>query len=185
VVLKVRKIVANLIVLMEETHHEADASIVLASPAEEKTMMWHKKLGHMSKKGLKILSDQKLLLALTKVTLPFYEHYVTSKQHRLKFGTSTTKSKCILDLIHSDVWQAPVISLGGARYFVSFIDDFSRRCWVYLIRRKVDVLAVFKTFKARVELESEKKIKCLRTDNGGEYTSDEFDNFYQYEGIKR
>jgi len=185
VVLKARKIVANLIVLMEETHHEADASIALASPAKEKTMMWHKKLGHMSKKGLKILSDQKLLLALTKVTLPFYEHYVTSKQHRLKFGTSTTKSKCILDLINSDVWQAPVISLGGARYFVSFIDDFSRRCWVYLIRRKVDVLAVFKTFKARVELESEKKIKCLRTDNGGEYTSDEFDNFYQYEGIKR
>jgi hypothetical protein len=182
VVLKARKIVANLIV---ETHHEADASIALASPTKEKTMMWHKKLGHMSKKGLKILSDQKLLLALTKVTLPFYEHYVTSKQHRLKFGTSTTKSKCILDLIHSDVWQAPVISLGGARYFVSFIDDFSRRCWVYLIRRKVDVLAVFKTFKARVELESEKKIKCLMTDNGGEYTSDEFDNFYQYEGIKR
>jgi hypothetical protein len=103
----------------------------------------------------------------------------------LKFGTSTTKSKCILDLIHSDVWQAPVVSLGGARYFVSFIDDFSRRCWVYPIRRKADVFAVFKTFKARVELESEKKIKCLRTDNGGEYTSDEFDNFCQHEGIKR
>jgi hypothetical protein len=75
--------------------------------------------------------------------------------------------------------------LGGARYFVSFIDDFSRRCWVYPIRRKADVLVVFKTFKAQVELESEKKIKCLRTDNGGEYTSDEFDNFCQHEGIKR
>jgi hypothetical protein len=55
--------------------------------------------------------------------------------------------------------------LGGARYFVSFIDDFFKRCWVYPIRRKADVLAVFKTFKARVELESEKKIKCLRIDN--------------------
>jgi transposase InsO family protein len=139
----------------------------------------------MSEKGLKVLSDQKLLPRLTKVTLPFCEHSVTSKQHRLKFGTSTIKSKCILDLIHSDVWQALVVSLGGARYFVSFIDDFSRRCWVYPIRRKADVLAVFKTFKARVELESEKKIKCLRTDNGGEYTSDEFDNFCQHEGIKR
>jgi hypothetical protein len=102
-------------------------------------MMWHKKLGHMSEKGLKVLSDQKLLPGLTKVTLPFCEHCVTSKQHRLKFGTSTTKSKCILDLIHSDVWQAPVVSLGGARYFVSFIDDFSRRCWVYPIKRKADV----------------------------------------------
>jgi len=45
------------------------------------------------------------------------------------------------------------------------------------------VLAVFKTFKARVELQSEKKIKCLRIDNGGEYTGDEFDNFCQHEGI--
>lgn len=185
VVLKARKTVANMFVLMGETHHEAEASIASASPAEEKTMMWHQKLGHMSEKGLKVLSDQKLLPGLTKVTLPFCEHCVTSKQHRLKFGTSTTKSKCILDLIHSDVWQAPVVSLGGARYFVSFIDDFSRRCWVYPIRRKADVFAVFKTFKARVELESEKKIKCLRTDNGGEYTSDEFDNFCQHEGIKR
>ena len=56
---------------------------------------------------------------------------------------------------------------------------------MYLIRRKADVLAASKTFKTRVELESEKKIKCLRTDNEGEYTSDEFDNFCQYEGIER
>jgi hypothetical protein len=59
------------------------------------------------------------------------------------------------------------------------------RCWVYPIRRKADVLVVFKTFKARVELEYENKIKCLRTDNRGEYTSDEFDNLCQHEGIKR
>jgi hypothetical protein len=83
------------------------------------------------------------------------------------------------------VWQAPIVSLGGARYFVSFIDNFFRRCWVYPIRRKADVLVVFKTFKAWVELESKKKIKCLRIDNGEEYTCDEFDNFYQHEGIKR
>jgi len=185
VVLKARKTVANMFVLMGEAHHEAETSIALASPAEEKTMIWHKKLGHMSEKGLKILSDQKLLSRLTKVTLPFCERCVTSKQHRLKFGTSITKSKCILDLIHSDVWQAPVVSLEGARYFVSFIDDFSRRCWVYPIRSKADVLAVFKTFKMRAELEYEKKNKCLRIDNGGEYTSDEFDNFCQHEGIKR
>jgi len=184
-VLKARKIVANMFVLMVETHHKAEASIASASPAEEKTMIWHQKLGHMSEKGLKILYDQKLLPGLTKVTLPFCEHCGTSKQHRLKFGKSTTKSKYILDLIHSNVWQAPVKSLGGARYFVSFIDDFSRRCWVYPIRRKANVITVFKTFKALVELESGKNIKCSRTDNGGEYTSDEFDNICQHECIKR
>jgi hypothetical protein len=89
-VLKARKIVANLFVLMGETYHEAEASIASASPTEEKTMMWHKKLGHMSEKCLKILYDHNLLPRLTKVILPFCEHCVTSKQHRLKFGTSTT-----------------------------------------------------------------------------------------------
>jgi len=79
VVLKARKIVADLFMLMEETHHETEVSIASISLAEKKTMMWHKKLGHMSEKGLKILSDQKLLLGLTKVTLPFCEHCVTSK----------------------------------------------------------------------------------------------------------
>jgi hypothetical protein len=185
VVLKARKIAANLFVLMRETHHKVEASIASTSPSEEKMMMWHQQLGHMLEKGLKILSDQKLLPGLTKVTLPFCEHCVISKQHRLKFDTSTSKSKCILDLIHSDVWQAPVVFLGVARYFVSFLFDFFKRCWMYPIRRKADVLVVFKTFKAGVELESKKKIKCLRIDNGGEYTIDEFDNLCQHEDIKR
>jgi hypothetical protein len=56
-ILKARRIVVNLFVLMRETHHETGTSIASASPAEEKTMMWHKTLGHMSEKGLKILSD--------------------------------------------------------------------------------------------------------------------------------
>jgi hypothetical protein len=56
VVLKARKTVANMFVLMGETHHGAAASIASASSAEEKTMMWHQKLGHMSEKGLKVLS---------------------------------------------------------------------------------------------------------------------------------
>jgi hypothetical protein len=97
-VLKARKIVANLFVLIRETHHEVDASIASASSLEEKMMMWHKKLGHMSEKGLKILSDQKLLHGLTNVTLPFCEHCIISKQHKLKFGTSTSKEQIHLRL---------------------------------------------------------------------------------------
>jgi hypothetical protein len=185
VMMKAEKIAANLYMLKGKTQQEGEASTALASSAEELTMMWHRKLGHMSERGLKILAEQKLLPGLKKVSLPFCEHCVTSKQHRLKFSSSSARSKAILELIHSDVWQAPVLSLGGAKYFVSFIDDYSRRCWVYPIKNKADVFPVFKIFKARVELESEKKIKCLRTDNGGEYTGVEFDSFCQQEGIKR
>ena len=128
---------------------------------------------------MKILFEHGLLPSLTKVSLPFCEHCVTSKQHRLNFGTSDSRSAAILELIHFDVWQAPVKSMGGAGYFVSFIDDYSRKCLVHPIKRKADVFSIFKAFKGRVELEFGKKIKCLRTNNGGEYTSDEFDNFCQ------
>ena len=75
--------------------------------------------------------------------------------------------------------------LGGANYFVSFIDDYSRRCWVYPVKRKADVFLAFKFYKAQVELESGEKIKCSRIDNRGEYTSNEFDEFCKQEGIKK
>lgn len=80
----------------------------------------------MSEQRLKILAERKLLSRLTKVTLTFGEHCVISKQHILKFDTSNFKSKIKLEPIHSDAWQASIASLGKARYFLSFIDDFSR-----------------------------------------------------------
>ena len=98
--------------------------------------------------GMKVLTEKNLLPSLTKVSLPFCEHCITSKQHRLQFNTSNSRSKTVLELVHSDVWQAPVSSLGGAKYFVSFIDDYSRRCWVYPIKSKGDVFTIFKTYKA-------------------------------------
>ncbi|KAK9169101.1 hypothetical protein Syun_001241 [Stephania yunnanensis] len=185
VLMKGEKVAANLYLLMGETLQEGEASVASSCSSERSAMIWHQKLGHMSEQGMKILVEKKLLSGLTKVSLPFCEHCVTSEQHRLKFNTSNSRSKAILELVHSDVWQAPVTSVGGANYFVSFIDDYSRRCWVYPIKRKADVFGIFKVFKARVELESRKKIKCLRTDNGGEYTGNEFDSFCKQEGIKR
>ena len=139
VVMKAEKIATNLYILKGETLEEAQAAVASKKTIEESTMLWHKKLGHMSERGLKILSEHGFLPSLTNVPLPFCEHCVTSKQHRLKFGTSNSRSATILELIHSNVWQALVKSMRGARYFVSFIDDYSRRCWVYPIKRKVDV----------------------------------------------
>ena len=62
---------------------------------------------------------------------------------------------------------------------VTFIDDYFMRCWVYPNKKKSNVFPVFKKYKALVELESGKMIKCLRTDNGGEYTDGEFLAFYK------
>ncbi|GJT41412.1 gag-pol polyprotein [Tanacetum coccineum] len=124
--------------LKGEIMGEAEASVASHSPSHRVAITWHQKLGHMSEQGMKILVERKLLPGLTKVSLPSYEHCVISKQHRLKFKTSNSKSVYVLELVHSDVWQAPVLSLGGAKYFVSFIDDYSRRCWVYPIKKKSD-----------------------------------------------
>jgi hypothetical protein len=63
-----------------------------------------------------------------------------------------------------------VRSMGGAKYFVTFIDDFSRKVWVYVLKTKDQVPSVFKQFQVSVERETEKKIKCLRTDNGAHLT---------------
>jgi len=76
-------------------------------------------------------------------------------------------------------------SVGGNRYFITFIDYYSRMCWVYFLRNKSDALNVFKKFKAFVELQSGYKLKKLRSDKGGEYTSNEFEKFCAIQGMER
>ncbi|CAA0825435.1 Unknown protein [Striga hermonthica] len=77
-----------------------------------------------------------------------------------------------------------VESLGGSRYFVTFIDDASRKLWVYFLRTKGEVFQYFKRFHAMVERQAGKPLKCLRSDNGGEYTSHEFKNYCAEHGIR-
>lgn len=66
-------------------------------------------------------------------------------------------------------------SLGGSRYFMSLIDDYSRKCWLYFLTSKSETLDVFKQWKSHVENETGMKVKTLRTDRGGEFMSNEFD----------
>jgi len=75
-------------------------------------------------------------------------------------------------------------SLNGKRYFVTFIDDYSRCVKVYFIRHKSEVLKKFKEFEAAATNEADCKIGTLRTDNGGEYMSSEFEEFLKSKGIK-
>ncbi|GJX27388.1 retrovirus-related pol polyprotein from transposon TNT 1-94 [Tanacetum coccineum] len=185
VLMRGEKVATNLYQRKGEIIEEVESSVASHSPSHTVTVTWHQKLRHMSEQGMKILVERKLLPGLTKVSLPFCKHCVMSKQHCLKFKTSISRSVYVLELVHSDVWQASILSLREAKYFVSFIDDYSRRCWVYPIKKKSDVFKVFKVYKARVKLDSGKKIKCLRTDNGCEYTSEEFDTFCRQERIKR
>ena len=72
--------------------------------------------------------------------------------------------------MHTYIWgPTKVQSLGGFCYYVIFIDDASIKTWVYCIRKKYDVFATLKKWKDLVEIETGKRLKCLRNDNGGEY----------------
>jgi transposase InsO family protein len=140
----------------------------------------------MSEQGLKVLSDRKLLPSLKSLKLDFCKHCIYGKHNRQRFKTGRHTSEGILDYIHFDVWgPSPTISYGGSSYFVTFIDDFSRKVWVYMLKSKVDVFTVFKQFRALVEKSTRRSIKCLRTDNGGEFMSMEFENYCKEFGIDR
>ena len=145
IVMKAEKTSSKLFMPQGHALKYGDATVA-STNQEESTIKWHYKLGHVLERGIKILAASNPLPGLTSVNLPFCEHCIVSKQSRLRFGRSAAKSKHILDLIHSDVWESPVTSLGGAKYFISFIDDYSRRIWVHPIKKKSD--------EAQVKLES-------------------------------
>jgi hypothetical protein len=163
-----------------------DSSISLASTGVD-TTLWHHRLGHMSEKGMQILHKRNLLPDLKQIDLDFCEHCVYGKQKRVRFlRVGKEKKNERLELVHTDVWgPAQVSSLGGSHYYVTFIDDATRKTWVYCIRQKSDVFDTFKKWKALVENETGKSLKCLRSDNGGEYCSKEFDDYCSYHGIRR
>ena len=110
------------------------------------------------------------------------------KHTKTAFPSSDTRAVGVLDLIHSDIC-GPMSSrsLTGFEYYISFIDDYSRKTWIYFLRSKKSelVLRVFQGFKALVEKQTGRQIRILRSDNGGEYTSKDFDAFCRQEGIQR
>lgn len=126
----------------------------------------------MSEKGLKVLVNRKLLPSLKSLNLNFYKHCVYGKQSRQKIKKVRHVCKGILDYIHSNFWgPSRKVSFGGSSYFVTFIDDYSRKVWICLLKRKVDVFNAFNQFRALVEKNTCRSMKCLRTYNRGELTS--------------
>ncbi|CAL8990666.1 unnamed protein product, partial [Prunus brigantina] len=122
------------------------AAVTEAADADstDTTRLWHMRLGHAGEKALQGLVKQGLLKGAKVCKLEFCEHCVLGKQTRVKFGTAIHHTKGILDYVHTDVWgPSKNASWGGSHYFVSFVDDFSRRIWVYTMKRKDEVLKIF------------------------------------------
>lgn len=149
--------------------------------------LWHRRMAHLRHGALNILKE--IVTGLPEMKTEKHEvckGCALGKYAKTSFPSSNTRSEGILDLIHSDVCGLmSTTSLNGYEYYVTFIDDFSRKTWIYFMKNKDEVFSRFKEFKALVENQTGKKIKILRSDNGGKYTSNAFKDFCAQEGIKK
>lgn len=138
------------------------------------TMVLHQRLGHPNAKVLShvINSCSSFKYANGNKTIDSCDACKMRKMHKLHFLVTETKTKNALELLHTDIWGlAPTLSIQGYRYYVSSVDDFTRFTWIFPLKTKAETLQVFKVFKAHVEKQLNKSIKCLQSDWGGEYRS--------------
>jgi len=156
--------------------------------------LWHCRLGHLNAQSLKILKNQNLVKGLENANLG-----IESKCEICAIGKMTKlPSKPVtddddqrgaskkLELIHSDVCgPVNITGYNGANYFVTFIDDYSRKSWIYTMKFKSEVLSRFKEFAEMVNNKGEEKIQMILSDNGGEYTSEDFKNYCKSKGIEQ
>jgi transposase InsO family protein len=149
--------------------------------------LWHKRLGHFHTKGIQRMIHHKAVRGLPQLRFPkqicngcqFGKHARTKLPKETRHHASRP-----LELVHSDVCGPfRVNSLGGSRFFVPFIDDFSRKLWTYFITNKSQVLTKFQHFVHLMETSTGRTVQMLRIDNGGEYTSKVFSDFCSSKGI--
>jgi hypothetical protein len=144
--------IGNFYKLLRDTVTCRVAVSTLAEPNNDNTVLWHIWLGHLSKCIIFELPKRNLLKGVKSCKLGFCKYCLFGNQRRVSFKVVSHTSKGFLDYVHLDVWgPVAVPSNGGAHYFFNFIDDFSRKVWVYFMKHKSKVFTIFKQWKTQVE----------------------------------
>ena len=153
---------------------------------EDESWIWHLRFGHLHFNGPKLLSSGGMVRCLPQIesTSQVCEGCMLGKQAWLSFPVGDAwRAQTPLSVgAHRYMWS--VGSYGGNRYFIIFIDDFSRKTWVYFLKEKSDALKVFKEFKALTKVESNHKLVAVRSDRGGEYTYNAFQAYCKEQEIR-
>jgi transposase InsO family protein len=143
---------------------------------------------HLGYSGLRELVKKQSVQGLLNLNFEnkFCEGCVIGKQTRRQFGKFKFSITRSLELVQTDICS-PIIpgSFSGKEYFITFIDDYSRKCWVYFFEKKSEAFETFKKFKIMVEKMMGKKIRSLRSNRGGEYLSNQFKSYCENHGIRR
>jgi transposase InsO family protein len=179
---------ANRMFILLATMITQPSNCLIAS-MDDLSDLWHHRYGHVNNKSLKTLESKQIVKGLPqfKATNTACTVCHRGKQHRAVIPKkSQWRASRRLQLVHADLC-GPITPTSNSlkRYLLCFIDDFSRKAWIYFLAEKSETFAMFKVFKSFVEKESECDICCLRTDRGGEFTSKEFNVFCVNHGIKR
>jgi hypothetical protein len=114
----------------------------------------------------------------------FYKSYMLGKHHQEPFDSGKVwRAQNLLELFHNDVCCINLPSLEGVRYILTFIDDFCCFMWVFFLKNKNIVFENFKDFRAFAKKQCGRTIKCLRSENSGEYVNQLFEEYLLRYGI--
>jgi transposase InsO family protein len=161
----------------------------LTAAEEKDPQLWHQRLGHIGYSSMQKLIDQQMVNGLPITAEDVEKAKETcdtchrNKLTRLPFKSSETQTSAPLELVHMDLCGPLPPSLGKARYIATFLDDYSAYSVVKLLRYKSDVYQAVTEVFALLENKIDKKVKAVRTDNGGEYTSALLASYYKKKGI--
>ena len=166
--------------------------VQLVAPPKESAELWHRRFGHLGYRSLARLASAKMVDGLAVPPEAFAtaahdglcEPCVLAKQQRAPFPNSQSQSARPLELLHMDVCgPLPVASLGGSKYVVTFLDDFSRLSVVKPVARKSCVPDVVRATVELLENQSGVRLQKVRTDNGSEYVNSELGTFFAQKGV--
>jgi transposase InsO family protein len=156
---------------------------------EDESWLWHRRMGHMHFDNLVKVSKREAVREMPHITKPtntLCKHCQQGKQTKTRFKSKEYSTTKPLEIVHIDlVGPTTTKGLKGERYFMLLVDDYTRMTAVCFLKNKSEAFENFKIYKEMVENEMDSRIKCLRSDNGGEFTSKEFMDYYNNHGIKR
>lgn len=158
---------------------QSDHALAHSISSSDLCELWHRRMAHLHHGALSVVWE--IVIGLPEFCIKHQDvcsGCALGKYTKTVFSSNDSKVTRILDLVHSDVC-GPIssVSLSGYEYYVTFIDDSSKKTWIYFKKTKSQVFNRFQEFKAQVENQTGRKIKVLRSNNGGEYTSNDFKHF--------
>ena len=132
--------------------------------------LWHSQHGHPNKLVMHKVLSQMSINVPSHTPITFCEACQYGKLLQVSFPSQPLHTTTPFQVVHTNVWgPAPLLSIEGYRYYVAFVDDFTRYTWTYPLRLKYEVVSVFEYFNTMVERQFTTQIMCLQLDWGGEY----------------